>query len=692
MSDFLLRTLMAAIISIFGVVATQMWSKSNQVHIGPQDAKPVAEIKIITNEVQRRPANRLIWQHVYAGQELYPGEAIRTAGDAEAEIEFKKQKVTVRLDPYSVIEIQESQEGLNLDFLKGNLFIVSQSESSNLTVGSGGQTMALGQSEVQLSKAKPTEQMSVDVFKGQPKLIKEGHEQAFIEEKKLKVLHPKPDEVSFVKPDSEEPVTFEWQAIDSAYEVTLAIGKSRDELKSVVIDKASGASGKLLAKLPLGKGYYQLVARSTRGDLKELKSSPTRFEVRAKIPPVLLWPTVNALVIPDKNDQSISFQWSNPGDLENLLLEVASTKDFKKKIYSEELGGNVSMKMPAFNPSGAMYWRVSGKLPGTEMVISSVVQQFFLRNRGKNLLTPPVLKSPVNQYTVQFEEMRNSGVTLTWNPVPDAKSYNFSLSKVGAEKVAQQTQESKTPNLTIRDLKPGKYIWFATALDEFGDASAPSEQWSFTVDGVPTLAWSDGLLNAKTTYKALKPLAKLSWNRGPANAKSWRVRMSTTREPASDDGWIAVPNPYFEARPDLDGTYYFEAEALDEAGTVVGRAPVRTQEFVQAAAPLAPEFSDSTPDSIEARDDGSLDIAWTPVADAKDYSIILKDEAGTVVKTATTNALRGSFSKLKPGKFTITLQAHDSVGRASPESAPRPLFVPEYSDVQAPTLRTINVK
>src|SRR4051794_30732307 len=106
MSDFVVRTLMAAIISILGVVATQMWSKSNQVRIAPQDAKVIAEIKQITNEVQRRPANRLIWQHVYAGQELYAGEAIRTAGDAEAQIEFREQKVTVRLDPYSVIEIQ----------------------------------------------------------------------------------------------------------------------------------------------------------------------------------------------------------------------------------------------------------------------------------------------------------------------------------------------------------------------------------------------------------------------------------------------------------------------------------------------------------------------------------------------------------------------------------------------------------
>jgi hypothetical protein len=422
MSDFVLRTLMAAIISIFGIVATQMWSKSNQVHIAPVDAKPVAEIKSIANEVQRRPKNRLIWQHVYPGQELYAGEAIRTAGDAEAEIEFREQKVTVRLDPYSVIEIQENSDGLNLDFLKGNLFIVSKAESSNLTIGSGEQKIALGQSETQFTKANATEQMSVDVFKGAPKMISQGQSRALVEEKKLKILSPRPGEVAYVKPESEEMVSFEWEAIDSAYEVYLETGKSNDELKAAAIEKpVAGSSGKLTAKLPIGKGYYRLVAKSSRADLKELRSSPTRFEVRAKLPPVLLWPNVNAMIVPEKSDDSISFQWSNPGELDQMLLELSTTKDLKQRIHSEEVGRSVTLNVPAFSVSGPLYWRVSGQLPGSKNVVSSAVQQFFLRNRGKNPMSPPVLKAPLNQYTVNFEEMRNQGVVLNWLPVVDAK-------------------------------------------------------------------------------------------------------------------------------------------------------------------------------------------------------------------------------------------------------------------------------
>ncbi len=684
---------MAAIISILGVVGTQMWSKSNQVRIAPVDAKPVAEIKLILNEVQRRPANRLIWQHVYPGQELYAGEAVRTAGDAEVEIEFREQKVTVRLDPYSVIEIQEGSDGLNLDFLKGNVFIASATDAPNITMSSGDQKLAIGQSEFQMSKQKATDEVSVNVFKGKPKVVSQnGQTSALPDLKKLRILSPRPGDVAYVKPESEETVVFEWEAIDSAYQVYLEVGKTTENLKEVSLATAAGSAGRVNAKLNIGKGYYRLVARSSRGELKELKSSPTRYEVRAKVPPVLLAPAINAMVQPDQSE-SLSFQWSNPGDLEQMLIEVSSTKDMKQRIHSEEVGRNVVIKVPAFSNSGPLFWRVSGQIPGAKTVVSSAIQQFFLRNRGKNPMLPPVLKAPVSQYTVNFEEMRNQGVTLNWIPIAEAKLYTFSLLKLGGEKVAQQDQETKVPDLTIRDLKPGIYQWFVTATDEFGEATAPSEKWTFSIEGVPTLTWSDGLTNAKTTYKALKPLARLSWQRGPANAKSWRVRMSSTREPASDGGgWYNVNAPQFEARPETDGTYYFEAEALDENGVVVGKTALRSQEFVQSAAPVAPEFTDETPDQIEARDDGSLDIAWKPVAEAREYTVLLKAEDGTTVKTAKTTSTRGSFSKLKPGRFSISLQATDSIGRSSAESPARPLSVPEYSDVQAPTLRSINVK
>ena len=691
MTDFILRTLMAAFISILGMMATHMWSKSQQVKLVRQDAKPVAYIKTINNEVQRRPANRLIWQHVYPGQELFAGEAVRTAGDAETEIEFIGQQVTVRLDPYSVIEIEESSSGLNLDFLKGNLFIVSKAETSTLTIASGDQKVAVGQSEIQVSKTSAAEQMAVDVYKGKPQLISQGQAQALPELRKLKILHPRPGEVAYVKPDSEETVRFEWEAVDSDYQVYLQTGKSQDDLKTVTTAPASGSSGRIDAKIEIGKGYYRLVARSNRADLKEIRSLPTRYDVRAKVAPVLFVPALNTIVQPSSK-QTVTFEWSNPGELERLILEIASTKDLKSKIYSEEIGRSIVMEIPAPDVSGPLYWRVSGRLPGTQTLVSSPVQQFYMRNKGKNQLQAPTLIAPENAHVVSFLAMRDNGVTVSWKPLADAKSYTFSLIKDGAEKAAQQDMDTKNTELTLRDLKQGVYQWHVTATDEFGETTQASERRTFTIEGVSVLAWGDGFNSVKTVYKTKKPIAKLTWQRGPQQAKSWRIRMLTTREPADNGGWITLNLPYYEARPEDAGTFYFEAEALDEKGEVIGRTATRTHEFVQAEPPPAPRFTDDTPTIIDARDDGSIEIAWVPVADAREYVVIMKSKEGAVVGSQKTKSNRVAYTKLKPGAYTISLQSIDGIGRTGPEGEARELRVPEYSDVEAPKLRGVNVK
>jgi hypothetical protein len=299
----------------------------------------------------------------------------------------------------------------------------------------------------------------------------------------------------------------------------------------------------------------------------------------------------------------------------------------------------------------------------------------------------------VNNTSVPMLTARDQGVQLKWVGAPEAKSYIFSLVKDGsAEKTPQQDQQTKVPELLIRDLKSGHYRWFVRALDEFGDESPVSERWDFTVEDVPPLAWADGMLNARTMYRTKTPYAKLTWARGPSTAVKWRIRMMQTREPASGDQWQVVTLPQYEARPAEAGTYYFEAEALDSDDAVVGRTQVRMQEFSQQAPPESPRFTDQTPQVIEARDDGALDLEWYAVRDAREYVVVIKTSAGAEVQSLKVKSPRASFERLKTGEYSVSLSSIDAFGRQGPQSEARVLRVPEWSDVAAPVLKGVNVK
>jgi type 1 fimbria pilin len=95
---------------------------------------------------------------------------------------------------------------------------------------------------------------------------------------------------------------------------------------------------------------------------------------------------------------------------------------------------------------------------------------------------------------------------------------------------------------------------------------------------------------------------------------------------------------------------------------------------------------------LQASANGGLDLAWDQVSDAKGYQIQILDKDGTAIKTENSKSNRASLKRLKPGDYTITLQSIDGIGRIGPAGTPRPLQVPEYSDVRAPKIKSLNVK
>src|SRR4051812_34720002 len=125
MSLYTRKLILAAILSLTGIGLSFLWYRFDLARTGNRDnfsKKLLAHLGSAKNEVQKRPAKRVIWQRIDEDEPLFSGEAVRTSPDAEAKITFESG-AEVDLDPDSVVVIEETGNKVNLDFVKGNLFV-----------------------------------------------------------------------------------------------------------------------------------------------------------------------------------------------------------------------------------------------------------------------------------------------------------------------------------------------------------------------------------------------------------------------------------------------------------------------------------------------------------------------------------------------------------------------------------------
>ncbi len=132
------KRLLAAALSSSSVFAvTWYWyQSSDQSHIiarkrkkkKKKKKKPLAYVGKVVEDIQRRPASRLLWQLVNTGEALYNGEAIRTSERGEVRIQFVDSDRYLDLEPESLIVIKKSEGEIALDLMEGSLFVNAKTE------------------------------------------------------------------------------------------------------------------------------------------------------------------------------------------------------------------------------------------------------------------------------------------------------------------------------------------------------------------------------------------------------------------------------------------------------------------------------------------------------------------------------------------------------------------------------------
>lgn len=191
MANYLRRLILAFCLSAACYYATEDWYRRTNVSIASTGRQePIALLQDLTNEVQRKPLTRVIWETISKDENLFAGEAIRTSDDSEAKIMFLKSGTVIELEPDSLVVLEETDSGLSLDFLKGNLFVKTAGQGapgSELTLKSGKSEINLQNADISLSKKGQSDSVDVQVYGGTAQ-VKQGEKTVTLDKDKSGTL------------------------------------------------------------------------------------------------------------------------------------------------------------------------------------------------------------------------------------------------------------------------------------------------------------------------------------------------------------------------------------------------------------------------------------------------------------------------------------------------------------------------
>lgn len=587
---------LALLLSLGCFAATHLIYKATAPDRGASgDRIPIAYVSEVKNEVDRRPLKRSIWQELSSGEPVYPGEAIRTAENSEAQIRFVGGSRRLDLEPDSLIVITKSADEIALELLDGSVF-VAQTEapkdnpdaetasSQTLTLKSQSGNVDLSKATASLSKSLNSAAVDLQILKGTAQIqtrtgeksIGQGQSSSLSEQgakidtTSVQLLSPKHDEPIFVAIQNPVAQEFAWSGGPDKTRAELWLGTQRKNLvkRADLPAHADSREGKIRQVIKPGKYFWKIVFTDTSGTKSD--STTMRLDIRALPAPPLLQPARGEFITLENEGIPIHFQWSSPEGSSEITLEFSDDPVFSKVLFSEKLKADVG-GIDRSLPTGKYTWRASAYYPEYDEVIASAPQAFEVWVKP-----PKVINITWNpDKTIYFPI--DPSVKFTWEATadPDIKKWRMKIADTEeALKTAEALQvESDKPSVVTGLPKPGRYIAAIEALDKNNKVLSKSAPRSFELALLPLIEPvmfkpADGPLKASNAGEL-----NLTWQDTPG-AKSYTLilKNSAGRRVASQ----TLTKTKTGLTDLMPGTYQVEIFAVDEFGRKSTPGPFRS--------------------------------------------------------------------------------------------------------------------
>lgn len=563
------------------------------------NAKPIAFVSDISEEVERRPVTRIVWNLLSKGDPVFPGEMIKTSDLGEATIQFADSTRFLNLEPDSLIVLsQNSNNEISLDLMDGNIYVGqsketpgSASENSakplTLTLKSDSKTVDLSQATAQLSKSKG-KSINIQVLQGKAKVDGDGKTQELDAKKSLgaiEIIAPALDKPIFLNPENPEVVNFKWKGFPSDTVVQLWVGKTRKAMKF------SGTFAEqnidfLNAKIPPGKHFWKLVALRKTNNEAVAESSVFRTEVIARYAPAVINPLMDAKVILPLPTAATEFAWTRPADVQSVYLEIAKDPALREKVATQILATENTFSYSL--APGVYYWRLSASYPDSSKTISSKVFKFNVDLKKAEPPKPPVIigwqdADKNSQFFVTEPQL-----SLAWGSAQkdQIKSWRLKISD-SEENLTNpnagelvQTIETEQPQAKATVAKPGRYIAMVEALDEKNEVLASSPPKAMDVIPLPLIAApifqpAKGNLQANNQGRL-----ELAWSKIDGAKEYWLTLADNSGKEIRKAKFVGNSTALVNLLP---GEYKVSVFAIDQHG--------RESQKEQARSVLVPEGS-----------------------------------------------------------------------------------------------------
>jgi hypothetical protein len=387
--------------------------------------------------------------------------------------------------------------------------------------------------------------------------------------------------------------------------------------------------------------------------------------------------------------QPVVFQWKGFPTKAQISLQLGSSRK-ELKLKGDNLDGKFSLDLSP----GKYFWKLVAKDKSSQKIIGeSGLYRLEIIPRLAPSATAPEDKSVFSrvesQMKVSFHWVRPDQAKLVtvdvWSD-PGLKSQVLSKTLV-----KEDMYEGQFPD--------GDYYWRVSASYEGLDKQINGKIQMFQIRPFekpkpPVLiGWQ---LPEETTPQFFvdQPMASLGWKSDQKDqVKIWRLKLASTEEELFSDKAKLFETTDFQAKTPVPkpGRYIAMVEALDEKKQVLAKSTVKG--FEVAPLPLidAPIFEPST-GSLQADNQGRLNLQWSPITGAKEYVLTLMDKDGKELRAAKFVKNSTALVNLLPGNYKVSVLAIDQYGRKSLTEPSRSVVVPDSSGMVAPKLKGIKVK
>jgi hypothetical protein len=474
---------------------------------------PVGTIIIRNNVVQRRMANRALWDRLAVDSPAYTGDTIRTADLSNATLYIERNSID--LDGKTLIRIQRSpddEDSIVIYLDEGNLVITTVTGGGNIALNIMGRHVEAAPGTV-LSASAGKDGAVVQVSEGTATLTGDGQRREISSgemialdaggaERTVKsaVMQQPKAEARYLK-DGPEPllVNFAWNRINLDAGETLCLELAEDRNFNRIIRVIENLDTTTEIALNAGNWYWRLSLTSPSATIL----STGRLTVADASGPALLSPATDSVIRYQDKLPGLRFQWSEIAGASSYVLEASETPDFINPRLRTHTA-SVFFFESGLGP-GTWYWRVMPVFPPVyEGTAAFSPAGFFRIVQGGTGVFIPVLPEPVTEQAEQvpFEQVlleqvpfeqgpllpapldrlpfgghrigieqlkETSSIVFSWSEVQGANAYIFTLYQdtAGVRRQIIRVPPENRRNWTLENLSAlgsGTFIWQVEAV------------------------------------------------------------------------------------------------------------------------------------------------------------------------------------------------------------------------------------